>query len=81
MEENSKLFWILAVVVALLVIGGVAFWYFGGKVPFVGQKEEAAVEIEVKDGLGAKALEKTNNPLSNELPETNPFKIKTNPFK
>ena len=80
MEENSKLFWILAVVVALLVIGGVAFWYFGGEIPFVGQKEESAA-VEVKDGLGAKALEKTNNPLSNELPETNPFKIKINPFK
>ena len=81
MDNNSKPIIIVGVIIALLVIGGVAFWYFGGKIPFIEPKEEAAVEIEVKDGLGAKALEKTNNPLSNELPETNPFKIKTNPFK
>ena len=80
MNNSPKFVIIVGIIIALLVIGGVVFWYFGGEVPFVGQKEEGAV-VEVKDGLGAKALEKTNNPLSNELPETNPFKIKTNPFK
>ena len=37
--------------------------------------------VEVKNGLGAEAFNKTNNPLSNKLPETNPFQINTNPFK
>ena len=79
MDNNPKFIITIGIIIALLVIGGVAFWYFGGEVPFTKQEESAAVEV--KDGLGAKALEKTNNPLSNELPETNPFKIKTNPFK
>lgn len=81
MEENPRLFWILIMVV-ILIIAGAGFWYFGGDVPFIGQKEEGtAVEVEVKDGLGAEALKKTNNPLSGELPETNPFQVNTNPFK
>ena len=77
---DKKWLYLILVVVA---IGRVAAGYFyygkGGKIPFIGQEEEAA--IEVKEGLGAEALLKTNNPLSNELPETNPFKINTNPFK
>ena len=80
MDKNPKLILIVGIVIALLIIGGVSFWYFGGKIPFTKQEEKEAV-VEVKDGLGAEALKKTNNPLSGELPETNPFQINTNPFK
>ncbi len=80
MDDNPKFKIIVGIIIAFLVIGGVGFWYFGGKIPFIKQEEKEAV-IEIKDGLGAEALKKTNNPLSNELPETNPFKVNTNPFK
>ncbi len=74
---------IIAVIIAAAAAG---FWYFGGRIPLADKgkdKEEkgAAVEVEVKDGLGAEAFEKSNNPLSEELPETNPFNVNTNPFK
>ncbi len=76
MDNNPKLMIIVGILIALLLIGGAGFWYW--------QKKAGAPETpvaEVKDGLGAKALEKTNNPLSGELPETNPFQVNTNPFK
>ena len=79
MNNSPKSVIVIGIIITLLIIGGIIFWYFGSNVPFIKQEEGAAVEI--KDGLGAEALKKTNNPLSNELPETNPFKIKTNPFK
>ena len=74
---NSKV--ILVVVAAVLVIAGVAFWYWQRKAPAPIQEEPAAVEVE--DGLGAEAFKKSNNPLSNELPATNPFQVNSNPFK
>lgn len=80
MENNSKLIIIAGILIALLVTGGVYFWYFGGRIPFTTRQEQGAT-VEVKDGLGAEALKKTNNPLSSELPETNPFQVNTNPFK
>lgn len=80
MNNNPKFLIIVGIIIALLVIGGVVFWYFGGKIPFTG-KEEKGAAVEVKDGLGAEALKKTNNPLSGELPQTNPFQVNTNPFK
>lgn len=80
MDNNPKFIIIVGIIIALLVIGGVGFWYFGGKIPFTKQEEKGAA-VEVKDGLGAETFKKTNNPLSNELPETNPFKVNTNPFK
>ncbi|KKS43629.1 hypothetical protein A2567_03240 [Candidatus Azambacteria bacterium RIFOXYD1_FULL_42_11] len=80
MDNNPKFKIIIGIIIALLVIGGAGFWYFGGKIPFV-SKEEQGAAVEVKDGLGAEALKKINNPLSGELPETNPFQVNTNPFK
>ena len=72
---------ILVLVVIVVIIAAAGFWYFGGKVPFADKEEEKGTAIEVKDGLGAEALNKANNPLSNELPETNPFEVNTNPFE
>ena len=80
MDNNPKLIIIVGILITLLVIGGVIFWYFGGKIPFADKEEKGAV-VEVKDGLGAETFKKTSNPLSGELPETNPFQVKTNPFK
>jgi len=76
MDDNPKFKIIVGIIIALLVIGGASFWYW--------QKRVEAPETpaaEVKDGLGAEALKKTKNPLSGELPETNPFQVNTNPFK
>lgn len=78
MDNKSKFIIIIAVI--LLAAAGVGFWYFSGKIPFAG-KEEKGAAVEVKDGLGAEALNKVKNPLSGELPETNPFQVNTNPFK
>ena len=65
----------IAIIVAvIIVIAG--FWYWSQK-----RAEVSETPATVKDGLGAEAFKKTNNPLSNELPETNPFHINTNPFK
>ena len=57
------------------------FWYWSQKRAEVSKTAaETATAAEVKDGLGAEALNKVNNPLANELPETNPFQVNTNPF-
>ena len=70
---------LIVVVFVVVVIAGIGFWYWSQKRAGV---SEAPVAAEVvKDGLGAEALKKTQNPLSNELPETNPFRAKINPFK
>ena len=76
----------LIIIIAVIIAAVAAsFWYFGGgKIPLADKGEgegEKGTAIEVKDGLGAEALNKANNPLSNELPETNPFEVNTNPFK
>ena len=78
--DKKWLYLILVVVVIGFIAAGYFYYSRGGKIPFIGQEEKEAA-VEVKEGLGAKALEKTNNPLSGELPETNPFNVNTNPFK
>ncbi len=80
MDSKSKLLNV-GLAVALLVAVGVGFWFWSQK--RAQESAESAVPgiIEVEDGLGAEVFNKTNNPLSNELPETNPFNVDTNPFK
>lgn len=73
--DNKKLIPIIVIVVLLIL--GAGFWYWQSKK--TATEEPAAVEV--KDGLGAEVFKKSNNPLSNELPETNPFQVNTNPFK
>jgi len=82
---NKKLVFTIVVIVILLA-GGVVFWYWSQKRAEVSKTSvempaETSAETQVKDGLGAKVFNKTNNPLFNKLPETNPFQVKTNPFK
>lgn len=74
------------IVVAVIIIVAAGFWYWSQKKVGVSETSEeipaeASAATEVKDGLGAEVFNKTNNPLSEELPETNPFRVKTNPFK
>lgn len=78
-------------VVGILAIVVAGFWYWSQKraevsetsteTPAITEVLETPAAAEAKDGLGAEAFNKTKNPLSNELPETNPFQVNTNPFK
>ena len=84
---NKKL--ILSIVIILvLVVSGIGFWYWSQKeiaAPKADDSGNVTLETpatgDTKDGLGAEVFKKTNNPLSNELPETNPFHVDINPFK
>ncbi len=91
----KKIGLIIGSVVLVGVLAG-AFWFWSqkgadvakkasptaaGEAPVATEVPEIPAAIETKDGLGAEAFNKTNNPLSNELPETNPFEVNTNPFK
>ncbi|QQG45175.1 MAG: hypothetical protein HYW89_04220 [Candidatus Sungiibacteriota bacterium] len=76
MEFKSKSI-ILVSIVVVVVIAAAGFWYWSQKKSAVPEEPAA----EVKDGLGAEVFKKSNNPLSNELPETNPFNVDTNPFR
>lgn len=87
MLDNKKLISII-VIIFVLVLGGASFWHWSQKRaddPETEDSGDVAMETpataEVKDGLGAEAFNKTKNPLANELPETNPFNVDTNPFK
>ena len=87
MNFKSKLT-IIVLVVVVVTIAAAGFWYWSQKGAEVSETPlptetpaETAEAVEVKDGVGAEAFEKSNNPLSNELPETNPFNVDTNPFK
>lgn len=74
----KKLIPTAAIAALILLAGGIGFWYWSKK---RAEAPETPAAAEVKDGLGAQAFNKTNNPLFNELPETNPFQVNTNPFK
>lgn len=72
----------IAIGVLVLLLAGAGIWYWSQKRAEVLETPvETPVAAEVKDGLGAEVFKKSNNPLSNELPETNPFQVDTNPFK
>ena len=82
MQMKLKLIIVVTIVAAVIIAAG-GFWYWSKR-----KTEElqpvtsgAADVIKTKDGLGAESFNKSNNPLSNELPETNPFYLNTNPFK
>lgn len=73
MDNNPKLIIIAGILIALLVIGGAAFWYW--------QKRKAVAPVIPSGGTVESLIEKITplNPL-NKLPDTNPVD-KTNPFK
>lgn len=76
--------------VALIVIAAVAIiaagaWYWMGRAPEAPEApaEEVTAQIEETpaERLGGDLLEKAQNPLKDELPQTNPFTgAETNPF-
>ena len=66
---------ILEVIIALLVVTAVAAWYMR-------REPEPLPDTTAGDGgLGAQIFEGAQNPLKNDVPETNPFAADTNPFK
>ncbi|MDO8574794.1 MAG: hypothetical protein Q7R61_00735 [bacterium] len=84
MEENSKLFWVFAIVLALLLgVGG--GWWYGNKIGYIKGKSDGKTEAQA-EALKA-AAEAANpfkqaetNPLENVT--TNPLEnVKFNPFK
>ena len=65
----------------MILAGGIGFWYWSQRKAQEPVEPVALGVIEVEVGLGAEALNKVNNPLDNEFPETNPFQVNTNPFE
>ena len=69
-------------IVILLIAAGAGLWYWSQRKTL--ESENPTISGNTKGaevGLGAEAFNKTNNPLANELPETNPFQVNTNPFE
>jgi len=66
---------IIIAVVAVLAAAGAAAWYFLG-----GVGAPYAEVPRAEGGLGAQIFEQAQNPLKNDVPETNPFAADTNPF-
>ncbi len=67
--QNRPRLILLAVLVAALIAAGVWYW------------QRRPAPAEVPETIGGELFEKAQNPLKDELPQTNPFKAETNPFK
>ena len=59
---------IILVITLLIIGGGVYFFISSGKIP-------------KSQSLGEQIYTQTQNPIKVKVPETNPFKIETNPIK
>ena len=62
---------LIGVVITALVIGSFWYWY---------SQKTSVFAPEEQGGLGAQIFENVENPIKEELPETNPFSADTNPF-
>ena len=69
---NQKL---VAIAIIALVIAGAGYWYFQ-----MSNTPEDEVAPSAEGGLGAQIFEQAQNPLKDDIPETNPFAADTNPF-
>lgn len=69
MAQNRSRLIAIGLLVAALVAAGIWYW------------QRRAVSPEIPETIGAELFEKSQNPLKDELPETNPFRAETNPFK
>ncbi len=58
----------IAVLILALIVGGIWYWWARKAAPG-------------SAGLGERIFEKVQNPLKDELPQTNPFKAESNPFQ
>lgn len=66
--------------VFVLALVGIGFWYWQKKSP----APVSPTQINQKTAdisLGSQILTKTQNPVRDKLPETNPFQTETNPLK
>lgn len=81
MESKSKTI-AIAAIVALVAAAGIGFWYWqkkGGQ--GIGQQATLS-QAEIEGSLGGQLFEKTQNPIKDKLPPTNPFEeTETNPLK
>lgn len=71
---NKNLLLGIAIILATLAVAAV--WYM--------RREPESLPdttAEGKGGLGAQIFEGAQNPLKDDVPETNPFSAETNPFK
>jgi hypothetical protein len=78
MDQRKAIF--VTVVVLLVAAGGVGIWLWQREVP---QLELAKLPSfrESEESLGGQIYERSQNPLSGEIPPTNPFEVKeTNPL-
>ena len=83
---QKLLFLFIIIVVIILAVTGVYFWKkyrtfqpSGKETPAVGEKLSIPKE-EIPASFGAQIYEQVKNPASN-MPKTNPFETKTNPFE
>lgn len=67
--QNKNL---IIALVAVVALAGIGFWYW--------QNRETSPPSQEPKGVGAQIFEKTQNPVADKLPETNPFQADTNPF-
>lgn len=71
MDQRAKLVAVIILAAALIAAG---IWYW--------QRRQPAPPAETPvEAIGGELFEKAQNPLKDELPQTNPFKAETNPFK
>lgn len=74
MSRKGNIALIPLIIIILIVAGAVFFLVFKGVIKNPLQKSSP------NSNLGSQIFEKTQNPLEEKLPETNPF-AKINPFK
>ncbi len=67
MENKTK----LIILTAVLVVAVLAVWAIWFRAPEI---------ISPAGELGSELLEKSQNPIKDEITETNPFKAEANPF-
>lgn len=69
-------------IISILVAAaaGVWYWRFSHRFDVAPGNELTNVE-KGEEGLGAELFNRSADPLKGKLPETNPFKTKTNPLK
>lgn len=82
MENKSKTT-VTAVIAILAIAAGIGFWYRQSKkmAPAGSASTETFTQEKVAGGLGGNIYEKSQNPISDKLPETNPFGASINPFE
>ena len=84
MNSQSKINPVIVggVVFVLIVLIGAGFWYRQSRQATTNERDiKQPDEAAVSAGFGAQILEKSQNPIKDRLPETNPFEKNTNPLK